>query len=364
MSGAMPGATPGPPAGALPDLRTLYAPSSIAVVGASPRSSIAPIVRDNLLFLGSATPCWFVNPNRDQAWGTPCHPSLSALPDVPELVVIAVNPLRAAEVAEEAGAMGVRALVIPGGGVVEAGAAAAAMQIAVREVAVRYGMAVLGPNCMGVVDFTTNVAAYIDELSPHLPRGGIAAIAQSGSVANTFLMSGARTGYSRVVSCGAESVLDLCDHLAWSIDDPETHGIALFVEGLKRPERFLALAHRAMEVDKPMAIAHSGNLAGEDRAMSAAFESAGIIRCRDLDELLETMELIDGTRRTRRRVGSGRTGLVTVSTGEASLVADLAETAGLPLPPIPDDARSRILAALPTMGFIANPMDPWGADEP
>ncbi len=361
-----------------PDLRSLYAPASVAVVGASPRSTIAPIVRDNLLALGSATRCYFVNPRRAEAWGTPCHPSLAELPEVPELILLAVNPLRAADVAEEAGALGVRGLVIPGGGVVEGGAAAAAMQLAVRDVAVRYGMAVLGPNCMGVVDFTTNVATYIDELSPHLPRGGIAAIAQSGSVANAFLMSGARTGYSRVVSCGAEAVLDLCDHLAWSLDDPATHGIALFVEGLKRPERFLALADRALQTDVPIAlvkvgrsamagaaaIAHSGNLAGEDRAMDAAFEAAGVIRCRDLDELLETMELIDGARRSRRRVGRGRTGLVTVSTGEASLVADLAESARFPLPPMPDAARAEILAALPTMGFIANPLDPWGADEP
>ncbi|MCI0583557.1 MAG: CoA-binding protein, partial [Chloroflexi bacterium] len=360
-----------------PDLRTLYAPASVAVVGASPRSSIAPLVRDNLAALGSAARCYFVNPSRAEAWGTPCHPSLAALPEVPELVVVAVNPLRAAEIAEEAGAIGVRALVIPGGGVVEGGPAAAAMQVAVREAAIRHGMAVLGPNCMGIADFTTNTAVYIDELSPHLPRGGIAAIAQSGSVANAFLMSGARTGYSRVVSCGAEAVLDLCDHLAWSLDDPQTHGVALFVEGLKRPERFLALADRALELDKPIAlvkvgrsamaeaaaIAHSGNLAGEDRAMDAAFEAAGVIRCRDLDELLETVELIDGARRTRRRVGRGRTGLVTVSTGEASLVADLAEAGGFPLPPIPDGARTEILAALPTMGFLANPLDPWGADD-
>jgi acetyltransferase len=364
--------------GPYPGLRRLYAPASIAIVGASPRSTIAPIVRDNLLALGSPTRCYFVNPNRTEAWGTPCHPSLADLPEVPELVVVSLNPLHAADVAEEAGALGVGALMIPGGGVVEAGEAAAAMQRAVREIAVRHGMAVLGPNCMGLVDFTTNVAAYIDELSPHLPRGGIAAIAQSGSAANVFLMSGARTGFSRVVSCGAEAVLDLCDHMAWSLDDPETHAIALFVEGLKRPERFLALADRALELGKPIAlvkvgrsamaaaaaIAHSGNLAGEDRAMDAAFEATGVIRCRDLDELLETIELIDGARRTRRRVGRGRTGLVTVSTGEASLVADLAEAAGFPLPPMPERARAEILAALPTMGFVANPLDPWGADEP
>jgi acyl-CoA synthetase (NDP forming) len=117
------------------------------------------------------------------------------------------------------------------------------------------------------------------------------------------------------------------------------------------------------EQARAAAIAHSGSLAGEDRATDAAFDAAGVIRCADLDELLEMAELVEGTRRTGRRVGRGRAGVVTVSTGEASLIADLAPAAGLDLPPVPDAARARILETLPTMGFIANPLDPWGAAE-
>ncbi|MEO5964597.1 MAG: acetate--CoA ligase family protein, partial [Candidatus Limnocylindrales bacterium] len=168
-----------------------------------------------------------------------------------------------------------------------------------------------------------------------------------------------------------------CDYLAYCLDDPETHAVMLFVEGFKRPERFLALADRALSMGKPIlavkvgrsdqaqaaAIAHSGSMAGEDRVTDAAFEAAGVIRCDDLDELLEAAELIAGTGRLARGVGRGRTGVVTVSTGEASLVADLAERTGLDLPPVPDDARSAILRDLPTMGYIGNPLDPWGADE-
>ncbi len=149
----------------------------------------------------------------------------------------------------------------------------------------------------------------------------------------------------------------------------------LFVEGFKRPERFLALADRALAMGKPIlavkvgrsaqaqaaAIAHSGSLAGEDRVTDAAFEAAGVIRCADLDELLEQAELIAGAGRLHRSVGTGRTGVVTVSTGEASLVADLAERTGLELPPVPGTARAAILEGLPTMGYIGNPLDPWGA---
>ena len=112
------------------------------------------------------------------------------------------------------------------------------------------------------------------------------------------------------------------------------------------------------------AIAHSGSLAGEDRATDAALRAAGVIRCDDLDELLETAELVEGARRLGRRAGRGRAGVVTVSTGEASLIADLAPLTGVDLPPVPDAARRELLERLPTLGYIGNPLDPWGATDP
>jgi acetyltransferase len=371
------GSHPGPSSDRRPeiDLRAVFAPRSIAVVGASPRSDLAPTVRNNLAVLGSSTRVHFVNPNYARAWDQPCFPDLAALPEVPDAVLIAVNPLRAAALTQAAADVGARAVLIPGGGVVEGGEAAAQMQREVREIALRHGLAVIGPNCMGMVDLTTRSALYIGDVNPWLPRGGVAGIAQSGSVTDAFIHSGTRIGFSRIVGSGAEIVLDVCDYLAYSLDDPETHTIILFVEGFKRPERFLALADRALELGKPIlavkvgrsaqareaSVAHSGSLAGEDRVTDAALAAAGVVRCADLDELLEAAELHAGCRRLGRSVGRGRTGMVTVSTGEASLIADLADETGLDLPPVPDAARAAILADLPTMGYIGNPIDPWGA---
>src|SRR6185295_4909549 len=365
-------------AGGRIDLRPLFAPASIAVVGASPRSWIAETVRDNLRVMDSETRCHFVNPKYDELHGQPCYPSLDALPERPDIAVVALNPLRAASVTEAAAAAGIPAVVIPGGGVVEGGPAAAAMQAEVARIAREHGLALLGPNCMGVIDLVANSATYIGDVSPWLPRGGVAGIAQSGSVSDAFVHSGDRAGFSRIISCGSEVVLDICDYLAYCLDDPETTSIILFVEGFKRPERFLALADRALELGKPImavkvgrseqaqaaAVAHSGSLAGEARVTDAALDAAGVIRCADLDELLETAELVEGLRRTGRSVGRGRTGVVTVSTGEASLVADLAPRTGIDLPPLPEATRDRILELLPTMGYVGNPMDPWGAADP
>jgi acyl-CoA synthetase (NDP forming) len=359
------------------DLEPLFAPTSVAVVGASPRSWIAGTVRDNLRATASATRCHFVNPKYEELHGQPCFPSLAALPEVPDIVVVAVNPLRAGAIVSDAAAVGAKAVIVPGGGVVEGGEAAAAMQDEVAELARRHGIALVGPNCMGVWDLTTNTSAYIGDVSPYLPRGGVAGIAQSGSVTDAFIHSGSRVGFSRIISSGSEVAIDLCDHLAYCLDDPETTAVILFVEGFKRPELFLALADHALEIGKPIlavkvgrssqartaAIAHSGSLAGEARVTDAALDAAGVIRCADLDELLEAAELADGCRRTGRRVGRGRTGVVTVSTGEASLIADLAPQTGVDLPPIPESARAEILAGLPTMGYVGNPLDPWGAAE-
>jgi acetate---CoA ligase (ADP-forming) len=360
------------------DLRPLFEPRSVAIVGASARSWIAETVRDNLRTMGSETRCHFVNPKYEELHGQPCYPSLEALPERPDIAVVALNPLRAASVTEAAAAAGVPAVIIPGGGVVEGGAAAAAMQLEVARIAREHGLALLGPNCMGVIDLVANTATYIGDVSPYLPRGGVAGIAQSGSVTDAFVHSGSRVGFSRIISCGSEVVLDLCDYLAYCLDDPETRSVILFVEGFKRPERFLALADRALELGKPImavkvgrsdqaqiaAVAHSGSLAGEARVTDAALDAAGVIRCADLDELLETAELVEGVRRTGRSVGRGRTGVVTVSTGEASLIADQVPETGVDLPPITDAARAAILEALPTMGYVGNPIDPWGADEP
>lgn len=359
------------------DLRPLFAPRSMALVGASPNNDTARTLRENIARVGAATRPYNVNPKYDEVDGGPCYPDLASLPEVPDVVVALVGPLRATSVVRAAADAGVPAVIVPGGGVIEGGEPAARMQAEVAAIALEAGIALLGPNCMGLVDFHAPSATYIDDLPAGLRRGGTAGIAQSGSVANAFVNAGPRIGWSRIISCGSEVILDVCDYLAACLDDPVTESVVLFVEGFKRPERFLALADRALAMDVPIlavkvgrspqaqaaAVSHSGSLAGDARATEAALRTAGVVLCDDLDGLLEAAALVSASRRLGRRVGRGRTALVTVSTGEASLIADLAPGIGLALPAIPADARARITAAMPTLTHVENPIDPWGAGD-
>jgi acyl-CoA synthetase (NDP forming) len=358
------------------DLRPLFAPRSIALVGASPSSDTVGIFRRNIERMGGGTRCHLVNPKYQTIDGAPCFPDLAALPEVPDIAVAAVGPARATAVMRDAAALGVPAVIIPGGGVIEGGEPAARMQAEVAEIAADAGIALLGPNCMGVIDLHAPSATYYDDL-PDMRRGGTVGIAQSGSVTNAFMNAGTRIGWSRLISCGSEAMLDVCDYMADALDDEHTDSIVLFVEGFKRPERFLALADRALAADVPVlavkvgssaqaqaaAVSHSGSLAGDARASAAAMRAAGVILCDDLDELFEAAALVSRSRLLGRRVGRGRTAAVTVSTGEASLIADLAPRTGLDLPPIPPSARAAIAEAMPTLTHFENPIDPWGAGD-
>ena len=352
---------------------------SIAVVGASPRSWIAETVRDNLRVMGSATRCHFVNPKYEELHGQPCYPSLEALPERPDVAVVALNPLRAASVTEAAAAAGVPAVIIPGGGVVEGGEAAAAMQAEVARIAREHGLALRRAELHGRHRPRRRTARRTSATSrptcraaawPGSPsrarsptrssiratgsasRGSSAAARRSSSTSATTWPTASTTPRRARSSCSSRGSSGPSGSSPW----PTAR--SSWASRSWRSRSAGATRPRRPRSPTP------GSLAGETRVTDAALDAAGVIRCRDLDELLETAELVEGVRRTGRRVGRGRTGVVTVSTGEASLIADLVPRTGLDLPPIPASARAAILEALPTMGYIGNPLDPWGADGP
>ena len=280
-------------------VRSLLFPSSIAVVGASPRNLAAVET-----VVASGVTAWGVNPNRDEVAGLRCYPSVAELPEVPECAFLMVNHERVEAAFEEAAAAGVRAFVVPGVGA-EAGAAAKPTTERLAARARELGAALLGPNCMGFF-VPGGPAAWNGRPEDTTAPGHVAVLCQSGSIADAFLSLGGRIGLRCVVSSGAEAVTDAADYLAFFAEDPGTRAVGLFLETVRRPDAFVDALRRCAEADKPVvclkvgrseaaaraALSHTGALVGSNRAFSAVLRRYSAIEVDDFHELVETLEIL------------------------------------------------------------------------
>ena len=347
-------------------------PRSIAVVGASPRSFAGQVVQQNCAdhrFGGLIVP---VNGKYPEVAGVPTVASLSELTTAPDAVVALVGTARVQAIAEEAAAVGAGAVIVPGGGFTDSGGAATDLAASLATLSDVTGISVVGPNCMGVVDLVTGAMPYIGTVPAHVRRGGVAAIAQSGAVIEALVNCGGRVPFSTLVSSGAEAVTTTGDYLRFFASDPETSAVLVFIEGFVDAPDVLDAAREVAEAGKTVAacfvgrsakardgiLAHSGKLAPSSRVTAAALRQAGVVLAADLDELITMGEILG----TGRRVRGTRTHVVTNSGGEANLLSDLAEDAGLELPDLTAAATAPLAERWPAF-HTANPLDPWGVDD-
>jgi acetate---CoA ligase (ADP-forming) len=352
---------------AVPNVRALLFPRSLAVVGASPRNidAVETVVR-------SGVPAWGVHPTRDEVAGLRCFPSYEELPETPEAAFLLVSHARVVDAFEDAAAAGVRAFVVPGVGA-EAGVAAKPTTERLAARARELGAALLGPNCMGTYA-PGGPAAWIGRAPDTTAPGHVSVLCHSGSIADAFLSLGGRVGFRCVVSSGAEAVTDAADYLAFFAEDRGTYAVGLFLETVRRPDAFTAALRACAEAGKPVAclkvgrsdaaaraaLTHTGALVGSGRAFSAVLRRHGAIEVDDFHELVETLEILG-----RRRLPRGRRlAAISESGGECALLADQAEAAGIPFEPLPDDLAERLRAEFPNYLAPGNPLDAWAvADE-
>ena len=351
---------------------SLLSPASVAVVGASPSSYVGRVLCENLRAIGYPGRVYPINPKYPEILGWTCYGSVDEVPEDPEAVVAAVALARVPDVLRTAGRRGSRAAVVPGGGFTETGPLALRLHEEIRAVAGEFGMAVAGPNCMGVIAPSRRSALYIGTLAESLLPGRVALVSQSGSVCEAAVNMGPRIGFSAIVSCGTEAVTTVGDYLRYFAADVETGAVALFLEGFRDPDGFVAGARMLREAGKPLAVlqagrskktaaavtAHSGTLAGTGEVVSGLLHQLGAIGVDDLDELFEVAELLGHGRLPRGR----RMFVVTDSGGEANLIADHAARLILELPPPSGALKARLQARWPNFSYIGNPIDPWGVD--
>ena len=323
----------------------------IALVGASDRSRFTANLLAANEALGFGGEILLVNPRRDTVQGRAAVPNLSAIDGAPvDCAILSVpNRVVPASLAEAVSA-GVRAVVVHSSGFAEVGGDGAAVQAEMASVCREAGVGLIGPNCIGMVSYPSRVCLSGATVRTDQPAGSVGFVTQSGAVGILAMHSGRQLRFSHVVSTGNEAVLAAEDIIGWLVDDPHTQVIGAFIEQVRDPDRFIAAAEAARAAAKPVvmlkagrsdagrraALSHTGALVGSAGALSAVCRRLGVIEVEDFDELFETLVLFSTV---RERPRGSRTAFAGLSGGEASVLADTAESVGLPLSRPPATAQ-------------------------
>lgn len=352
------------------DLRPLLRARSVAVVGASHPGRFGGILCENLRSFGYRGRIFPVNPRYEELQGLRCHPDLRALPERPDLALLAVPNSRLLDALRDAAECGIRAAVIFANAWSDPAQPGPSLQDQLAAVAREHGMAVCGPNCMGFVSLVDRLAVSGYPTNPATPAGRVALFTHSGSVWDALLQNRRGVAWSTIVSPGNEMVTTVADYMHFVLDDPETRAIGIFLETVRDPEGFLSALELAAERDVPvvvlktgrtprgaeLALAHSGALAGEDAAYDAVFSRHGVRRVGSIDELMDTLELFA----TGMRPAGSLVSALLDSGGQRSLLVDLADGEGIEFAKIGEATTARLAELLEPGLEPTNPLDAWG----
>ncbi|MET4388038.1 acetyltransferase [Bradyrhizobium sp. F1.4.3] len=345
-------------------LKNLLSPRSVALVGASPRQvSVGRAVLENIRKAGFKGQFGLVNARHAEIGGVAAVSSLDKLPFVPDLVVITAPAPEVPGIIDEAGRGGSAGALIVSAGL---GHGPGSLHEAAIAASRKYGMRLIGPNCLGIMMPGVSLNAGF---AAHMPgAGNLALISQSGAIAAGMVDWAAQrgVGFSGIVSIGDQIDVDIADLLDYFALDHKTRAILLYIEAIKDARKFMSAARAAARV-KPVVVVksgrmaqgakaaatHTGALAGADAVYEAAFRRAGVLRVSDLRELFDCAETLG---RVESPAGK-RLAILTNGGGIGVLAVDrLVELGGIPAS-ISADARKDLDAALPPTWSGANPVD-------
>jgi acetate---CoA ligase (ADP-forming) len=317
--------------------KALFAPDSIALIGASgdvgKHTSLPQRYLRKHGFTGKIFP---VNPTHQEIFGEKTYPSADLLPQQVDHAFIMLPARLVAEAVSQCAANGIRVATILSAGFAETGAAGQQLQQEVLERAQAKGMRILGPNCLGVINTNQGVAISANESleTPQLRKGHISLLSQSGSLLGSLLSRGQARGlgFSKMVSVGNEADLGVGELGDLLVDDPDTKAILLFLETIRDPKRFSAMARRAYHAGKPiiafllgrspignqLAASHTGAIAGSTAATEAFLQENGVIRVDLLETLIEMAPLVIG----RKPGGAGNVAVMGTTGGGGALMVD------------------------------------------
>ena len=355
-------------------LNALFSPRAIAVVGASTKPhTVGNDLVHNLIthkFTGSIYP---VNPKAKDILGLKAYPSLVDLPEPVELIAVAVPAAAVLGVVEQARSVGVKAMVLLSAGFKETGDEGAELENQVAGAVREAGIALIGPNCLGIINADPKVRLNATFARKMPQPGKLAFISQSGALCTSVLDYAERRqiGFSKFVSFGNKADVDEIDLLAYLAEDEETGVIAMYLEDISNGREFIKTARKVFwRHGKPMICiksgrspegakavsSHTGSLAGSDSVYDAIMVQSGIQRVDKISDLFDCAALY-----TSQPPAQGkRLGIVTNAGGPGIMATDAAIRAGLELATLSDQTRDKLRAGLPAAAAFGNPIDVIG----
>lgn len=358
-----------------PDLEPLFAPQTIAVVGASRTPhSVGNAIMENLVVGGYTGTVYPVNPKAKSIFGNPCVKNVTAIDDHVDLGVIAVPAHFIQGVVQALADKGTRHFVVISAGFKEIGGEGAKREADLKALAHERGLTIVGPNCLGIINTAASVRmnASFGRGMPSVGPFGL--ISQSGALCTALLdyAKGVGIGFSRFVSFGNKAAVRETDLLLSLAADPFTKAILMYVEELTHGQEFIETCERITHGANPKPIfaiktgrtsegaaaaaSHTGSLAGSDEVYDAVLSQAGVQRVESVAELFDCAEVfVDQTLPTGRR-----TAVVTNAGGPGIMATDACIRAGMSLPKFQEYTVKSLRYQLPPTASLKNPVDVIG----
>jgi acetyltransferase len=357
------------------DLEPMFAPQSVAVVGASRRpGSVGHAVMHNLVYGGYAGVVYPVNPKAKSLLSMRCVPSLEEIDDQVDLAVLVTPAPYIPGLVEKGADLGIRHFLVISAGFKEIGGEGLKREQHLKRLADERGLSIVGPNCLGIINTAPEVQLNAT-FATHMPkRGSLGLISQSGALCTALLdyAKGRGIGFSRFVSFGNKSDVTEVDLLKALAHDPHTKVILMYVEDLSSGLPFIDTCHQITHGDHPKPIlviktgrtsegaaaaaSHTGSLAGSDEVFEAIFGQAGVIRVESVGDLFDCAEaFIDPS------LPEGRgTAIVTNAGGPGIMATDACIRYGLKIPRFQEYTQKSLRFQMPATGSIKNPVDVIG----
>lgn len=352
------------------DLKTVLAPRSVAVIGASGRrDSVGRAVFANILFSGYQGIVYPVNPKVKSILGVRTYPSILDVPDEVDLAIVIVPNIAVRKVIEECGIKGVKGAVVITAGFREIGEPGAKLEAEFIETARKYEISIIGPNCVGIINTDPDVSLNATFARPFAPKPGhIAFVSQSGAFGVAALEYARKRDIrlSKFISVGNKADVNENVLLETLRDDELTRVILLYLEDLVNPSEFMELAREISE-KKPILViksgrtsagaraasSHTGALAGSDEIYNAFFTQAGVIRVENLEELFDCGLAFASQPPPR----SNRVAIITNAGGPGIVATDMVIKQGARLAALEERTKERLGRVLPPTAALENPVD-------